>query len=101
VGANESRLICGAPNDIPNDLMPYVTQVAKGKLERGTSVLELIKAFEKANGIEVLYEIVNRRPGDITSYYANALKAKQELGWTAKRDITAMRGMLGGLRRIL
>ncbi|MGD6776288.1 UDP-glucose 4-epimerase GalE [Sutcliffiella horikoshii] len=139
VGAHESGLIGEAPNGIPNNLMPYVTQVAKGKLEKlrvfgndyptmdgtgvrdyihvvdlaeghvaaldnlkegahvynlgtgkGTSVLELVKAFEKANGIEVPYEIADRRPGDIASFYADASKAKRELGWTAKRDIIAM-----------
>ncbi|HHY71891.1 MAG TPA: UDP-glucose 4-epimerase GalE [Bacillus bacterium] len=139
VGAHESGLIGEAPNGIPNNLMPYVTQVARGKLEKlsifgndyptvdgtgvrdyihvmdlaeghvaaldqltegvhiynlgtgkGTSVLELVKAFEKANGIEVPYEIVDRRPGDIAECYADATKAKRELGWTAKRDIIAM-----------
>ncbi|WP_139991080.1 UDP-glucose 4-epimerase GalE [Paenibacillus paridis] len=139
VGAHESGLIGEAPNGIPNNLMPYVTQVAKGRLEKlrvfgndyptvdgtgvrdyihvvdlaeghvaalenltegvhvynlgtgkGTSVLELVKAFEEANDIEVPYEIVDRRPGDIASCYADASTAKQELGWTAKRDIIAM-----------
>jgi UDP-glucose 4-epimerase len=139
VGAHESGLIGESPNGIPNNLMPYVTQVAKGKLEKlrvfgndyptvdgtgvrdyihvvdlaeghvaalenltagahvynlgtgkGTSVLELVKAFEEANDIEVPYEIVDRRPGDIPSCYAEASKAKRELGWTAKRDIIAM-----------
>lgn len=139
VGAHESGLIGEAPNGIPNNLMPYVTQVAKGKLEKlrvfgndyptvdgtgvrdyihvldlaeghvaalenltegvhvynlgtgkGTSVLELVNAFEEANDIEVPYEIVDRRPGDIASCYADASKAERELGWTAKRDIIAM-----------
>ncbi|OAT80980.1 UDP-glucose 4-epimerase GalE [Bacillus sp. MKU004] len=139
VGAHEGGLIGEAPNGIPNNLMPYVTQVAKGKLEKlrvfgndyptidgtgvrdyihvldlaeghvaaldnlkegahvynlgtgqGTSVLELVKAFEEANGIEVPYEIVDRRPGDIASCYADASKAKRELGWAAKRDIISM-----------
>lgn len=139
VGAHESGLIGESPNGIPNNLMPYVTQVAKGKLEKlrifgndyptidgtgvrdyihvldlaeghvaaldnlkegahvynlgtgkGTSVLELVKAFEQANGIEVPYEIVERRPGDIASCYADVTKAKRELCWTAKRDIIAM-----------
>jgi UDP-glucose 4-epimerase len=139
VGAHESGLIGEAPNGIPNNLMPYVTQVAKGKLDKlrvfgndyptvdgtgvrdyihvvdlaeghvaaldnltegvhiynlgtgqGTSVLELVKAFEEANDINVPYEIVDRRPGDIASCYADASKAKNELGWTAKRDIVAM-----------
>lgn len=139
VGAHESGLIGEAPNGIPNNLMPFVTQVAKGKLEKlrvfgndyptvdgtgvrdyihvvdlaeghvaalenltegvhvynlgtgkGTSVLELVKAFEEANDIEVPYEIVDRRPGDIASCYADTSKAKRELGWNAKRDIIAM-----------
>ena len=139
IGAHESGLIGEAPNGIPNNLMPYVTQVAKGKLEKlrvfgndyltvdgtgvrdyihvmdlaeghvaaldhltegvhiynlgtgqGTSVLELVKAFEEANGIEVPYEIVARRPGDIAECYADASKAERELGWTAKRDIISM-----------
>jgi UDP-glucose 4-epimerase len=139
VGAHESGLIGEAPNGIPNNLMPFVTQVAKGKLDKlrvfgndyptvdgtgvrdyihvmdlaeghvaaldnltegvhiynlgtgqGTSVLELVKAFEEANDIEVPYEIVDRRPGDIASCYADASKAERELGWTAKRDIVAM-----------
>ncbi|OEH92153.1 UDP-glucose 4-epimerase GalE [Bacillus solimangrovi] len=139
VGAHESGLIGEAPNGIPNNLMPYVTKVAKGKLEKlrvfgndyptvdgtgvrdyihvldlaeghvaaldnlkegahvynlgtgqGTSVLELVKAFEEANSIKVPYEIVDRRPGDIASCYADASKAKRELGWTAKHDIITM-----------
>ena len=139
VGAHESGKIGEAPNGIPNNLMPYVTQVAKGKLEKlrvfgndystvdgtgvrdyihvvdlaeghvaalenltegvhvynlgtgkGTSVLELVKAFEEANVIEVPYEIVDRRPGDIASCYADASKAKREIGWTAKRDLISM-----------
>ncbi|MFZ2714664.1 MAG: UDP-glucose 4-epimerase GalE [Streptococcus suis] len=139
VGAHESGLIGEAPNGIPNNLMPYVTQVAKGKLDKlrvfgndyptvdgtgvrdyihvvdlaeghvaalenltegvhvynlgtgkGTSVLELVKAFEEANDIEVPFEIVDRRPGDIASCYADASKAERELGWPAKRDIITM-----------
>lgn len=139
VGAHESGLIGKAPNVIPNNLMPYVTQVAKGKLEKlrvfgndyptvvgtgvrdyihvmalaeghvaalenlspgvhtynlgtgkGTSVLELVQAFEEANGIQIPYEIVDRRPGDIASCYADATKAERELSWTAKRDVLSM-----------
>ncbi len=139
VGAHESGLIGEAPNGIPNNLMPYITQVAKGKLERlrifgndyptvdgtgvrdyihvmdlaeahvaalehltpgvniynlgtgkGTSVLELVKAFEDANGITIPYEVVARRPGDIAECYADVSKAKRELGWEAKRDIVTM-----------
>jgi len=139
VGAHESRLIGERPNGIPNNLMPYITQVAKGKLNKlrvfgddystpdgtgirdyihvmdlaeghveainklqkglhiynlgtgkGTSVLELIEAFTKANGITVPYEIVGRRPGDVAISYADSTKAAKELGWTAKRDLVAM-----------
>jgi UDP-glucose 4-epimerase len=139
VGAHESGLIGESPHGIPNNLMPYITQVAAGKLEKlyifgddyptpdgtgvrdyihvmdlaeghvialdqltegvhiynlgtgeGTSVLQLVKAFEEANGVKVPYEIVGRRAGDIASCYADAAKAKRELGWTAKRGIIDM-----------
>lgn len=139
IGAHESGLIGEAPSGIPNNLMPYITQVAKGKLEKlnifgndypttdgtgvrdyihvmdlaeghvaaykqlqngvsiynlgtgqGTSVLQLVKAFEEANGIMMPYEVLERRPGDIATCYADASKAKRELGWTAKRSIREM-----------
>lgn len=139
IGAHESGLIGETPNGNPNNLMPYVTQVAKGKLKKlkiygndyqtvdgtgvrdyihvmdlaeghvaaienfkegiqiynlgtgkGTSVKELIRAFEKANDIDVPYEIVERRPGDIALCYANVTKANNELGWSAKRDLITM-----------
>ena len=139
VGAHVSGLIGEAPTGIPNNLMPYVTQVASGKLEKlrvfgndyetidgtgvrdyihvldlaeghvaaiekltegvhiynlgtgqGTSVLQLIHAFEEVNNIKVPYEIVGRRPGDIASCYADASKAERELGWKAKRGIKEM-----------
>jgi len=139
VGAHESGLIGEAPNGIPNNLMPYITQVAKGKRDKlsvfgsdyptvdgtgardyihvldlaqghvsalnnltagihvynlgtgkGTSVLQLVKAFEETNNIKVPYEIVDRRPGDIASCYADTSKAKKELGWAAKRGIVEM-----------
>ena len=138
IGANESGLIGEAPNGIPNNLMPYITQVAIGKLDflrvfgddyptsdgtgirdyihvvdlalghiacikklhedsglviynlgtgKGTSVLELVKAFEDANNVKVPYKIVERRPGDIAECYANCDKAKEEIGWVAERNI--------------
>jgi len=139
VGAHESGLIGEAPQGIPNNLMPYITQVAKGKLEklkvfgsdyptidgtgvrdyihvmdlaeghvaaleklnpgiqvynlgtgRGTSVLQLLKAFEEATGIRVPYEITDRRPGDVAENYADVSKAERLLGWRAKRDLLAM-----------
>ncbi len=139
VGAHESGLIGEAPTGIPNNLMPYVTQVAKRKLDKlrvygndyptvdgtgvrdyihvmdlaeghvaalnnltegvhiynlgtgqGTSVLQLVKAFEEVNNIEVPYEIVERRPGDIAKCYADVSKARRELNWIAQRGIAEM-----------
>ncbi|MEL7568054.1 MAG: UDP-glucose 4-epimerase GalE [Dehalobacterium sp.] len=139
VGAHESGLIGEAPNGIPNNLMPYITQVAKGKLEKlrifgndyntvdgtgirdyihvcdlaeghvaaldkltagvhiynlgtghGVSVLQLVKAFKEANGLDLPYEITGRRPGDIAECYADVSKAERELGWKAKRDLVDM-----------
>lgn len=139
VGAHQSGLIGEAPNGIPNNLMPYITQVAKGKLEKlrvfgndyptidgtgvrdyihvmdladghvlalenlkkgnkiynlgtgqGTSVLQLVKAFEEANDIQIPFDIVERREGDIAEFYADASKAERELGFTAKRSIVEM-----------
>ncbi len=139
VGAHESGLIGEVPTGIPNNLMPYITQVAKRKLDKlkvygndyptidgtgvrdyihvmdlaeghvaalnnltegvhiynlgtgqGTSVLQLVKAFEEVNDIEVPYEIVGRRPGDIAVCYADVAKARRELNWNAKRGIAEM-----------
>lgn len=139
VGAHESGLIGEDPNGIPNNLMPFVTKVAKGQLEklsvfgndydtidgtgvrdyihvvdlakghvkaienlnddvniynlgtgRGTSVLELVNAFMKVNGINVPFEIVGRRPGDIATCFADASKAEKELGWKAELGIDEM-----------
>lgn len=141
VGAHESGLIGENPNGIPNNLMPYISQVAVGKLDclsvfgndyptpdgtgvrdyihvvdlalghlkavqkirenkgvdaynlgtgKGYSVLELIKAFEKASGIKVPYKIVQRREGDIAECYADPSKAYSILGWKAKRGIEEM-----------
>lgn len=136
VGAHESGLIGEDPSGIPNNLLPYVSQVAVGKLEKvkvfggdydtsdgtgvrdyihvvdlakghvaaitntkpgvniynlgtgkGVSVLELIHAFEKASSTHIPYEIVERRPGDIASCYADATKANEELGWYADKTI--------------
>lgn len=139
VGAHPSGIIGEAPNGIPNNLMPYITQVAKGSLEKlrifgddyptvdgtgvrdyihvmdlaeghvaayqklekgvqvynlgtgqGTSVLQLLKAFEEANGMNIPYVITARRPGDLAEYYADASKALRALGWSAKRTIVDM-----------
>ena len=139
VGAHESGLIGEAPNGIPNNLMPYITKVAKGDLEKlnvfgndydtidgtgvrdyihvvdlaeghvaaieqiktgvevynlgtgkGTSVLQLITAFEEANGVKISYEVVDRRSGDLAKYYADTTKVNNELGWYAKRTVQDM-----------
>ncbi len=57
---------------------------------QGYSVLDLIKTFERVNNIKVKYQIVERRPGDIASCYADASKAYEELGWKAEKDIEDM-----------
>jgi|TARA_R100000049_G_C1928294_1_gene72442 UDP-glucose 4-epimerase len=141
VGAHESGRIGEDPNGEPNNLMPYVAQVAVGKREqlrvfgddydtpdgtgvrdyihvmdlaeghlaaldalardgglittnlgtgRGYSVLEMVRAFAAASGREVRYQIVERRPGDVASCYADPAHAKQVLGWEAKRGIDTM-----------
>ena len=141
IGAHESGRIGEDPNDIPNNLMPYITQVAVGKREKlsvfgsdydthdgtgvrdyihvvdlakghikalekvmgmtgveaynlgtgkGYSVLDVIHAFETANDVEIPHEIVDRRPGDIATSYADVTKAKNELGWEATYSIEDM-----------
>ena len=139
VGAHESGLIGEAPNGIPNNLMPYITKVAKGELKelhvfgddydtpdgtgvrdyihvmdlaeghvaalkkmnqgvsvynlgtgKGTSVLELVTAFERANGLKIPYRITPRRAGDIAVCYAETEKAEKELDWKAKRSVEDM-----------
>lgn len=141
IGAHESGRIGENPNGIPNNLMPYITQVAVGKLDHlnvfgddydtpdgtgvrdyihvvdlalghikavekiadskgvciynlgtgvGYSVLDVVKAFEKASGKEIKYEIVPRRPGDLATVYSDPTKAKKELGWVAERGLEKM-----------
>lgn len=141
VGAHKSGLIGEDPNDIPNNLMPYISQVAVGKLQQlsvfgddyptpdgtgvrdyihvvdlatghlkaleklesdpglviynlgtgnGSSVLDMVKAFEEASGKKVPYKIAPRRSGDIAECYADPSKAEKELGWKAKRGIKEM-----------
>ncbi len=141
VGAHKSGEIGEDPNGIPNNLAPYVAQVAVGKLPyikvtgndyptpdgtgvrdyihvvdlahghvkalkkikeksglsvynlgtgRPYSVLEVIAAFSKAVGRQIPYKFVARRPGDLAASYADAGKAKEELGWVANRDIDEM-----------
>ena len=141
VGAHKSGTIGENPKGIPNNLMPYITQVAVGKREclgvfgndydthdgtgvrdyihvvdladghvkalkkieekagvcvynlgtgNGYSVLDMVKAFSKACGHEIKYEIKDRRPGDVATCYADPAKAKAELGWEAKRNLDEM-----------
>lgn len=141
VGAHESGLIGEDPGGIPNNLMPYISQVAVGRrpelqifggdyptpdgtgvrdyihvvdlacghiaalewLQRrkgvhtfnlgtghGTSVLEVVSAFEAASGRSVPYSVVDRRPGDIAQCFADASRAEQEFTWKAQRGIMEM-----------
>jgi UDP-glucose 4-epimerase len=142
VGAHPSGTIGEDPSDIPNNLMPYIAQVAVGRREKlaifggdyptpdgtgvrdyihvedlaaghiaalhrlgttsdavstwnlgtgqGTSVLELVKAFERACGHPLAYEIVDRRPGDVAASYADPTRAHAELGWRATRTVDDM-----------
>lgn len=141
IGAHPSGLIGENPNGIPNNLMPYITQVAVGKLAelgvfgndydtpdgtgvrdyihvvdlarghvsalsvitkkqglkiynlgtgKGYSVLEIVKAFEKANNIKIPFKIKPRRAGDIATCYSDPSKAERELGWKAQYGIGEM-----------
>ncbi len=141
VGAHPSGQIGEDPHGIPNNLMPFITQVAVGKLPRlrvfghdyptvdgtgvrdyihvvdlalahlsrrreaasapgvvtynlgtgrGSSVLEVVAAFEQATGVKIPYDLVERRPGDVVAAYADPSKAHQELGWKAQFDLAAM-----------
>ena len=106
IGAHESGRIGEDPNGIPNNLMPYITQVAAGRLKClgvfgndypthdgtgvGYSVLDIVKAFEKANSIEIPYVIKPRRAGDIAECFADATKAKKILGWIAEKSLEDM-----------
>jgi len=140
-GAHISGRIGEDPNGIPNNLMPYISQVAVGKLKklsvfgsdyptidgtgvrdyihvvdlalghvkaldkladapgavaynlgtgRGYSVLEMITAFEQASGKTVPYQLVDRRPGDVASCYADPDMASTELNWRAERSVDQM-----------
>lgn len=141
IGAHQSGTIGENPNGIPNNLMPYITQVAVGKrpelgifgddyntpdgtgvrdyihvvdLARGHvkalkkikenaglclynlgtgigySVLDLVKTFEETTGVKVPYSIKERRAGDIDANFADATKAKEELGWVAEYGVKEM-----------
>lgn len=142
VGAHPSGRIGEDPRGIPNNLVPFIAQVAVGRRERlqvfggdyptadgtcerdyihvedvadghvvaldaissgdagvhawnlgsgrGTSVLEMIHAFERASGREIPYEVVDRRPGDLPAFWADPSKAERELGWTTSRSVDDM-----------
>lgn len=141
IGAHKSGTMGEDPNGIPNNLMPYITQVAIGKREQlgvfgndydthdgtgvrdyihvvdlvlghvkavekvraekglfiynlgtgvGYSVLDVVKAFEKASGKKIPYTIMPRRAGDIATCYSDPSKAAKELGWKAERGIEEM-----------
>lgn len=139
VGAHKSGLIGENPNGIPNNLMPFISKVAKGDLKKlsifgndydtidgtgirdyihvvdlakghvkaiencksginiynlgtgkGTSVLELVNAFIDINKVDVPYEIVERRTGDVAETYADVKKAEEELNWKAELTIEDM-----------
>ena len=112
IGAHESGLIGEDPKGIPNNLLPYVAQVAVGlgSLEgeaaadgsrrgvgifnlgtgKGSSVLDVVHAFEKACGHEIPYQIKPRRAGDVATNYAACDKARTELGWVAEYDLDRM-----------
>ena len=141
VGAHESGMIGEDPSGIPNNLMPFICQVTRGKLPElavfgndyptkdgtgvrdyihvmdlaeghlaalayaanhagvevfnlgtgvGYSVLDLVHTFEKVNGVKVPYHIAPRRPGDIATCYADPAKAREMLGWTARRSLDDM-----------
>lgn len=141
IGAHPSGRIGEDPNGIPNNLVPYIAQVAVGKLSalrvfgndydtpdgtgirdyihvvdlalghlkaleklesnsgvvtynlgtgNGYSVFDVLKAFSGVVGREIPYQVVQRRPGDIAMCYADPTRARQEMGWTAKRDLSQM-----------
>ena len=141
IGAHESGTIGEDPRGIPNNLMPFVTQVAVGRREKlnvfgndydthdgtgvrdyihvvdlakghvaavkyaaensgcevfnlgtgcGYSVLDMVKSFEKVNGVAVPYVIADRRPGDIATCYADPAKSREVLGWQAQKNLEDM-----------
>ena len=141
IGAHESGRIGEDPRGVPNNLMPYITQVAVGRREflsiygndydthdgtgvrdyihvvdlakghvaavdfvvahqgcevfnlgtgMGYSVLDMVKAFNEANGLDLPYKIVDRRPGDIATCYADPAKSASVLGWKAEKSLQDM-----------
>ena len=65
----------------------HICNLGTGK---GYSVLEIVKAFERVNGIEIPYEIKPRRAGDIATCYADPTRAKEQLGWVAEKTLDGM-----------
>ena len=141
IGAHASGRIGEDPRGIPNNLMPYITQVAIGRREflsvygndydthdgtgvrdyihvvdlakghvaavkyaaanlgcevfnlgtgTGYSVLDMVKAFNDANGLDLPYKIVDRRPGDLATCYADPAKSAEKLGWKAEKNLVDM-----------
>ncbi len=141
VGAHKSGLIGESPRGIPNNLMPFISQVAAGKISKlsifgddylthdgtgirdyihimdlsdahvkaiqkidslsgvstlnlgrgkGYSVMQMVKMFEMENDVAIPYQIVPRRPGDISECWADCSLAKKTLGWQAKRGLAEM-----------
>ncbi len=141
IGAHESGRIGEDPRGIPNNLMPYITQVAVGRREflsvfgndydthdgtgvrdyihvvdlskghvaavkyasehsgcevfnlgtgTGYSVLDMVNTFRDVNQVALPYKIVERRPGDIATCYADPAKSREVLGWTAEKDLSDM-----------
>ena len=96
IGAHKSGTIGENPNGIPNNLMPYITQVAVGKLKElgvfgddydtpdGTGVRDYIHV------VKIPYVIKPRRAGDIATCYSDASLAEKELGWKAENGIKEM-----------
>ena len=138
IGAHETGKIGEDPNGLPNNLVPYISQVAVGKLKElsvygndydtpdgtgvrdyihvvdlakahvvsldkldhpneykaynigtgsGTSVLQMVSAFKEASGKDIPYKIIDRRPGDIATCYADPTLANKELGWQAELSL--------------
>ena len=141
IGAHASGMIGEDPRGIPNNLMPYITQVAVGRREKlsvygndydtpdgtgvrdyihvvdlskghvaaveyaakhpgcdvfnlgtgvGYSVLDMVHAFVEANGVDLPYQIVERRPGDLATCYADPAKSAEKLGWKAEKNLMDM-----------
>ena len=81
----ENRNVISSHDGIENGL--YIYNLGTG---HGYSVLDVVKAFEKVNGVKIPYVIKERRPGDIATCYCNPSKAKEELGWEAQYGIEEM-----------